>query len=364
MIAMNDFAAEPKECRDAMVRAVSRVLASGWFILGDEVRNFERRWAEVCDVRFAVGVANGMDAIEIALRAMGVGPGDEVVTTAMTAFASVLAIIRSGATPVLADIDADTGLLDPASVRRCLSARTRVVLLVHLYGQVRKMDEWERLCEQNGIALVEDCAQSHLATWRGHVAGSFGIAGAYSFYPTKNLGAAGDAGALVTNDPDIADKAACLRNYGQTQRYHHPELGLNSRLDELHAAMLSERLIWLEQFTNRRREIVSLFREGMMNPRVRLLSAPEEESAHVHHLFVVTCERREALQQHLTASGVQSLIHYPVPIHHQKRCIDLRRDSDGLLRAEAHAATCLSLPCHPQLADNDVSRIVDVVNAF
>ncbi len=233
MILMNDFKAEPQEMREAMIDAARKVVESGWYVLGNEVASFERQWAEVCGVAHGVGVANGMDAIEIALRALDIGPGDEVITTPMTAFATVLAIIRSGAIPVLADIDPDTAILSRESVMRCLSSKTKAVVLVHLYGQIRQMPDWQALCEEHGIHLVEDCAQAHLAELQGRVAGSFGVIGAYSFYPTKNLGAVGDAGMLVTADASIAEKAQRLRNYGQSQRYHHPVRGMNSRLDEI-----------------------------------------------------------------------------------------------------------------------------------
>ena len=364
MILMNDFKAEPHKLRQAMLAAVDRVLASGWYVLGKEVEAFERQWAATCGVSHGVGVGNGMDAIEVSLRALGINAEDEVITTPMTAFATVLAILRAGALPVLADIDPETGLLSLDSVRRCLSPRTRALVLVHLYGQVRGMDEWTDLCQQNNIALVEDCAQSHLATWHGKVAGSFGRAGAYSFYPTKNLGAAGDAGMLVTSDENLASRAACLRNYGQSQRYHHPELGLNSRLDEIHAAMLSERLKWLPEFTLRRRHIAEAYSQGLKNPRIRLLAEPEQPEAHVYHLFVITCDERDRLQAHLTSQDVQTLIHYPVPVHHQPPCAHIARDPEGLPSAERHARTCLSLPCHPQLSDQHIRTVVEALNAF
>jgi dTDP-4-amino-4,6-dideoxygalactose transaminase len=305
-----------------------------------------------------------MDAIEIALRALGIGPGDEVITTPMTAFASVLAILRAGAVPVLADIEPDTALLSPASVRRCLSPRTKAVLLVHLYGQLRGMAAWQTLCREAGVVLIEDCAQAHYAAQGGRGAGSFGVAGAFSFYPTKNLGTVGDGGLLVTDDAALAERAAMLRNYGQSERYHHPLAGLNSRLDEIHAAMLSARMAWMDGFTARRRAVARAYREGLRHAEVRLLAAPEEEAAHVHHLFVVACERRGALQAHLQASGVQSLIHYPVPVHHQPPCRDLRTDPQGLAASERHAATCLSLPCHPQLTDDQVAQVIEAVNRF
>lgn len=364
MIMMNNFSAEPAELRGAMLSAAERVLTSGWYVLGKECEAFEQHWASACGVRWGVGVGNGMDAIEIALRSLGIGRGDEVITTSMTAFASVLAIVRAGAVPVLADIEPDTGLLAPESVRRCLSPRTKALLLVHLYGQMQRMDEWCALCNMNGIALVEDSAQSHLARWRGRSAGAFGKAGAYSFYPTKNLGAAGDAGMLVTDDEGVAKSAACLRNYGQSQRYHHPELGLNSRLDELHAAILVERLKWLPSFTLRRRTIALAYHDGIRNPKVRMLAKPEEPDSHVYHLFVVICEERAQLQAHLLAQGVQTLIHYPVPVHHQPPCVQLRRDPKGLPHSERHARTCLSFPCHPQMSDADVTKVLEAVNSF
>lgn len=364
MILMNDFRAEPDDLRVAELAALDRVLRSGWYILGNEVKAFELAWAERCGVAYAVGVGNGMDAIEIGLRALGVGEGDEVVTTPMTAFATVLAIIRAGAIPVLADVDPDTALLDPASVGRCISSRTKAVLLVHLYGQVREMERWTALCEKHGIALLEDCAQSHLARWNGKVAGSFGRFGAYSFYPTKNLGALGDAGALISDDTELAQRAAVLRNYGQSVRYQHIELGLNSRLDELQAALLRVRLERLDEFTGRRRHIANAYRGEIANPQIRLLAGPIQAGSHVYHLFVVICEERDRLAQHLKAGGVETYVHYPVPVHSQLPCKGLRRDPNGLPATELHAAHCLSIPCHPQMSDADIAKVIDSINVF
>lgn len=364
MILMNDFKDEPAELREAMLGAARRVLESGWYVLGNEVVAFEKQWAQACGVEHGVGVGNGMDAIEIALRSLDIGPGDEVITTPMTAFATVLAILRAGATPVLADIQPDSALLSRESAQRCLSPKTKAVVLVHLYGQVRAMSEWSDFCRTVGIHLIEDCAQAHLATWQGKVAGSFGTAGAYSFYPTKNLGAPGDAGMLVTHTASLAERAARLRNYGQSVRYHHPELGMNSRLDEMQAALLAQRLKWLQQFTERRRHIAAAYRAGVTNPIVRQLASPEEAAAHVYHLYVVTCPQRDALQAHLQSQGIQALIHYPVPAHHQSSCVEIRRDPTGLPFSEGHAKQCLSLPCHPQMSDADAQHVIDAVNSF
>jgi dTDP-4-amino-4,6-dideoxygalactose transaminase len=362
MILMNDFKAEPAALREAMAAAASRVIGSGWYVLGQEVKAFEHAWAEGCGTAHCVGVGNGMDAIELTLRALGIGAGDEVVTTPMTAFATVLAVLRAGAQPVLADIDPASGLLSPESVRRCVGARTRAVLPVHLYGQMRDMDAWTSLAAETGIALIEDCAQAHLARWRGRTAGSFGVAGAYSFYPTKNLGAIGDGGAIVMQDAALAQRVSQLRNYGQSERYVHPLLGMNSRLDELQAALLVERLRWLDEFTARRRHIAAAYDANIRHPRVRLLAAPQEEAAHVHHLYVVLTDDRAGLAQHLSSHDVQTLIHYPVPVHRQTPCADLRRDPRGLGNAESHARDCLSIPCHPQMSDDDVARVVEAIN--
>jgi len=364
MILMNDFTAEPAALRSAELMAVERVLNSGWYVLGNEVCAFEQAWAGRCGTTHAIGVGNGMDAIEIGLRSLDIGPGDEVITTPMTAFATVLAIVRAGATPVLADIDPQTALLDPWSVERCITPQTRAVVLVHLYGQIYGMDRWVELCSRHRIVLLEDCAQAHLAEWNGRVAGNFGRVGAYSFYPTKNLGALGDGGALVSNDAALMERASVLRNYGQSERYKHPELGLNSRLDELQAALLLVRLEWLDRFTRRRREIATSYQAGLDNPLVQLLQPPENPENHVYHLFVVTCDQRDRLSTFLGERGVATLIHYPMPVHHQLPCRNIHRDPHGLSAAELHAKQCLSIPCHPQMSNVDVAHVISAINDF
>jgi dTDP-4-amino-4,6-dideoxygalactose transaminase len=364
MIKMNDFRAEPQSLRDAELNAVKRVLESGWYVLGREVNQFESLWAEQCGVQYAVGVGNGMDAIEIGLRALGIGPGDEVITTAMTAFASVLAIIRAGATPVLADIDPETALLSLSSVERCIGSKTKAVLLVHLYGQLRDLDLWVNFCRDNKIHLLEDCAQSHLAMWGGKIAGSFGTLGAYSFYPTKNLGAIGDAGALVTDSIEVAKLSKSIRNYGQSERYHHPLIGLNSRLDEIHAAILSERLNLLESFAEMRRQIAEYYWNNISSTSVKTLAKPRERENHSNHLFVILTNKKAELINYLSGLGVESLSHYPIPIHLQEPCRNIKIDPMGLKFAQEHALQCLSIPCHPQMKLEDASKIAQAINAF
>ena len=364
MILMNDFKADPEDLIREECAAAERVLRSGWFILGSEVKRFEEEWAAFCGVRNAAGTGNGMDALEIGLRASGIGPGDEVITTPMTAFATVLAILRAGATPVLADIDPATALMDRKSVLRCVTSKTRALLPVHLYGQVRDMDKWQALCRDKGLELLEDCAQSHGAKWGGRSCGTFGSWGAFSFYPTKNLGAIGDGGALITDNPELAEKARVLRNYGQSTRYSHPVLGLNSRLDEMQAALLSVRLKRLPAFLARRREIASMYRAGISNPAITLMDPPVKAESHVHHLFVIRCRERDRLMDHLKIRNVESLIHYPVPIHFQEPCKTIRRDPQGLSAAETHAGECLSIPCHPYMTNQDAAQVVEALNAF
>ena len=364
MIPMNAFQREPETLRTKEINAVRAVLDSGWYILGGQVKAFESAWASRVGTKHAIGVANGMDAIEIGLRCLDIGPGDEVITTPMTAFATVLAIIRTGATPVLADIDPDTALLSRASVERCIGPKTRALLLVHLYGQVRDMSQWLELSRRENIRLLEDCAQSHLGAEKGAHCGSVGAFGAFSFYPTKNLGAVGDGGALTTDDDEIAAKGTVLRNYGQSVRYHHPVLGMNSRLDELQAAILLVRLEMLEQFTRRRQEIALRYREGIDNPRIRLLAAPQSIECHVYHLFVICCNDRDRLDDYLKIRGVESLIHYPVPIHLQPPCREIGRDTAGLVNAERFAETCLSIPCHPFLYETEMETVIGALNEF
>jgi dTDP-4-amino-4,6-dideoxygalactose transaminase len=363
-IKMNNFVAEELLLRRQMLSAVETVMNSGRYILGKEVGAFEEEWANQCRTQFCVGVANGMDAIEIAIRALNIGRNDEVITTPVTAFATVLAIMRAGATPVLADIDPDTAMLDPESVFRCLNSRTKAIVTVHLYGQVGPISELASIAKNHNIQLLEDCAQAHGASYHGQPAGSFGAAGTWSFYPTKNLGALGDAGAITTSSKAFADRVRVLRNYGQNELHQHQILGMNSRLDELQAAILRTRLPYLERWTRRRREIAARYCQGIKHSQIRLLPAPDDPSRHVYHLFVIRSAERKALQDHLKAQGVESLIHYPIPAHRQEPCRSLPHDPLGLKHAEQHTQECLSLPCHPNLNDEDVDTVIRVINTF
>ena len=363
-IPFNDFQREPEALIEAQLRATEAVLRSGWWVLGKQVQAFEQAWASHCGTTGAVGVANGLDAIEIGLRSLGIGPGDEVITTALTAYATTLAIQRCGATPVFAEIDPSTACLDPASTERCISPATRAVLVVHLYGRADNLTDLHQICTRRGLLLLEDCAQAHGARHAGRPVGSIGSFGAWSFYPTKNLGAIGDAGALTSTEPALLAKARQLRNYGQSDRYHHDLPGMNSRLDELQAALLLQRLPHLQAWTERRRSIARMYWHELSHPDLELLEPPTDPNSHVHHLFVLRTPRRDALQSHLEAAGIKTLIHYPVPCHLQHALGAHRIDPTGLEITEHHAATCLSLPIHPFLSDEDVGRVIAACNSF
>ena len=364
MIKMCNFGRTPKALTEDIRAAVSRVLDSEAYILGNEVTGFERQWAHKCGVDFGIGVGNGMDAIELALRAIGVGVADEVIVPSMTAFASALAITRAGATAVFADIMPSSGLMSIESAQRCLSKRTKAIVLVHLYGQVRDMPEWIALCRDHRIELIEDCAQAHLACLDGRVAGNFGVAGAFSFYPTKNLGAVGDAGMIVTGDVELARQAASFRNYGQSARYQHDVLGANSRLDEIQAAILQAKLKWLPQMTERRRAIAATYDLGLKSPHFRLLVKPQQSSAHVYHQYVITSAYRDQLRHFLAKRQIETLIHYPRVLNQQLPYANARKDPLGVVNAEKHAATCLSLPCDPWLTTSEVEHVVGALNDF
>lgn len=363
-IPFNAFQREPEALIQAQLRAVEAVLRSGWWVLGQHVQAFEQAWASHCGTTAAVGVANGLDAIEIGLRALGIGPGDEVITTALTAYATTLAIQRCGAIPVFAEIDPSTACLDPASIERCITPATRAVLVVHLYGRAANLTALHQICAREELLLLEDCAQAHGAHHAGRPVGSIGSFGAWSFYPTKNLGAIGDAGALTSSDQAVLAKAKQFRNYGQRDRYHHDFPGLNSRLDELQAAFLLHRLPMLQAWTERRRSIAERYWREISHTELELLSPPSDPSSHVHHLFVLRTPRRDALQRHLEEVGIKTLIHYPVPCHLQMALGKHRIDPSGLKITEQHAATCLSLPIHPFLTEKEVDRVIAASNSF
>lgn len=331
---------------DAVNAAIKRVVDRGWYVLGPEVEDFERAFARATGARCAVGTGTGTDAIALILRGLGIGRGDEVITTPLSAAYTALAVMMAGARPVFADVAPDRLTLDPAAVEALIGPSTAAILPVHLYGQPADLEALSAIAGRHNLALVEDCCQAHLATCAGRPVGSWGAAAAYSFYPTKNLGALGDGGAVTTGDTALAARVKRLRNGGQSDRYHHAEPGINSRLDEIQAAVLTARLPFLPGWTDRRRALARAYREALAGTTtVRV--PPEMDEGHVYHLFTIRSPDRDDLREHLAGSGIETLIHYPVAIPRQPA-----------LAAEAPApcpvadrvcAETLSLPLYPSM---------------
>jgi dTDP-3-amino-3,4,6-trideoxy-alpha-D-glucose transaminase len=339
--------------------AMERVVARGWFVLGPELEAFEDEFAAACGAAHAVGVGTGTDAIALAVRACGIGPGDEVITAPLSAAYSALAIMMAGARPVFADIDPVRLTLDPQSTAAAVTSKTRAILPVHLYGQAADMTGIMDVAGTHHLVVIEDCCQAHGATCNGRPVGSFGTAAAYSFYPTKNLAALGDGGAITTSDPAIAARLKRLRNGGQTDRYHHGEFGINSRLDEMQAAILRARLAWLPTWTAERRQLAKAYRTHLAGAIVTV--PPECDPGHVYHLFPILSTERDALQARLKARGIETLIHYPVPIPRQP-ALASERPAD-CPAADRVCDQVLSLPLHPGMAPSVVEEVASALHA-
>lgn len=368
LVRLNDFQKQWRSIREVALSAVDRVGESGWLILGSEVRHFEMELATKMGCAYAVGCGNGLDAIEIALRVLGLREGDPVLTTPLSAFASTLAIIRAKGVPVFLDVD-EAGLLDLAKVRRFLEAQpsARAFLLpVHLFGHCLNLDALAALRERFNLKIVEDCAQAIGAASGDRLVGTVGEIAAISFYPTKNLGCMGDGGALVTNNAEYAARASALRNYGETAKYRHEFIGMNSRLDEIQAAIMSHALLpRLQQSTECRRAIAAFYRSFISHPRIAIPPEPVN-SRSVYHLFPILIKgNRESLRQHLRSLGIETAIHYPAIIPDQPAMAQSKFSStDSLVTARQFADCELSLPIHPELTERDLQRVVDGCNSW
>jgi dTDP-4-amino-4,6-dideoxygalactose transaminase len=344
------------EIRDELDAAVAEVLDAGRFVGGPLVERFEAEFAAWCGVEHGIGVASGTDAITIALQAVGVGPGDEVITVANTCVPTVVGIERSGATPVLVDPDSDSMTIDPAQIAAAIGPSTRAIVPVHLYGRCADMDPILALAREHRLKVVEDCAQAHGASDRGRRAGTMGDAAAFSFYPTKNLGALGDGGMVVTADAAAAEEARQLRSYGEVSQYDSVRRdGRNSRLDALQAALLSVKLRHLDAWTERRRAIARRYDETMRTLDLRLPSDPVD-GRHVYHLYVVRVPERDAFRSRLEGEGIQTLVHYPRAVHEQPGYRKLARVGD-LAVSERLAASVVSLPLFPELAHDEIDAV-------
>jgi dTDP-3-amino-3,4,6-trideoxy-alpha-D-glucose transaminase len=363
MIPFHDLAAQYREHRDEIDAAVARVLSGGSYVLGDEGRGFERELAAWTGAAHAAGVASGMAALEIALAAVGVGPGDEVAVPAMTAVPTAMAVLSVGATPRLVDVDLGTCLMDPASLASEIGPRTRAVIPVHLYGQCADLEAIGAIAARHGAALVEDAAQALGARDRGRAAGTVGAVGALSFYPTKNLGAFGDAGALLTADAGLADRFARLRNYGNRGGFDFVEPGRNERLDELHAAILRVKLRHLPAWNERRRAHAARYRAALAGSAVEL-PVERADAHHVYHQFVVRCERRDALRAHLEKHEVPTLVHYPLALQDVPALRERVVFRDAPARAAEAARTIASLPIYPELPEAHQERVIEALLDF
>lgn len=359
-IPFGDLKRQHDALRPELEAAIGRVLAGGWYILGPEVRAFEERFAAYCGAKHCVGVANGTEAIQLALAALGVGPGDEVITVANASVYETITILALGARPVFVDVDERTHTVDAELIEAAITPRTRAIVPVHLYGRMADMAAIMAVAEHRGVPVVEDCAQAHGARQAGRPAGSIGAAGCFSFYPTKNLGALGDGGAVVTSDDRLAEKLRRLRQYGWERKYYTADLGgLNSRLDELQAAVLSVKLERLPAWNERRRALAARYDRLLAAADLGLPEAPPD-GEHVYHLYVVRSPRRDELQAALRERGVGTDVHYPLPAHRQPVYASLAPPG-GLPVTEQLAGEILSLPMYPELTDAEVEAVAAAV---
>lgn len=343
--------------------ALQSIMRRGWFVLGEELQAFESDFAAYCGVAFAIGVGSGTDALHLALKACGIGPGDEVITVSHTFIATALAIVWTGATPVFVDIDAETFTMDPERAAEAVTSKTRAILPVHLYGQCADMDPILDIAAAHDLKVIEDAAQAHGAVYKGRKAGSMGHLGCFSFYPTKNLGAYGDAGAVVTSDAELFERIRLLRNYGQTEKYRHDSMGYNSRLDEMQAAVLRIKLRHLDAWNARRRQIAANYSASFEDSDLRLQRTPDGFDS-VYHLYVVQSTDRDHMQSALRQKNIETLVHYPVPVHSQKAVRDLHCLKMPLPATERCAKEVLSLPMGPELTDDQVDYVCRSVQAL
>ena len=359
-VPFGDLGREVQDLGDSVKTAVNRVLDSGWFILGPEGEAFEEEFAQWLGVPHAVGVASGTEALTLALRGLGVGKDDEVITVANTCVPTAAGIAATGAQVRLADCDGDSLMMLPESVESAITSRTRAIVPVHLYGGVANMPEIRALADEHGLFIVEDCAQAVGGQIGGRSAGSFGDANAFSFYPTKNLGAYGDGGCVVTDDPDTALRLRNLRNYGYDMRDYSTELGMNSRLDEMQAAVLRAKLPWVHPWNRRRENIALRYQEGLADTAADLLFTPEHVQ-NCYHLFPILVNERDRVRSRLQELGVQTAIHYPTPLHLQPALSNLDYRPGQFPNAEWACSHILSLPIFPQLGDEEVEQVIQAV---
>lgn len=357
-----DLRAPHQELEGPLSQALIRVVNSGMFILGDEVGSFEREFASYCGVRHCIGVANGLDALHLILRGYRIGEGDEVIVPSNTYIATWLAVTQAGATPIPVEPEESTFNLDPAKIRMAVTSRTRAILVVHLYGQPADMDAINAVAHEFGLRVIEDCAQAHGALFKGRRVGGIGDASGFSFYPGKNLGALGDAGAITTNDDELADKVRVLRNYGSRVKYTNEVQGFNSRLDELQASFLRVKLPLLDEWNRRRQSLAAVYLDGLKGLPIVLPKVIADANS-VWHLFVIRVESRDEIQRRLLNHGIGTMIHYPIPPHLQAAYKSLGFSPGSFPLAESIHRTVLSIPISPHQTEEQTSAVISALRA-
>ena len=343
-------------------KAATRVIESGWYVLGEEVEAFEQEYANYCGTNYCVGVSNGLDALKLLLKAYGFGPGDEIIVPSNTQIAPILAISEVGAKPILVEPNLTTFTIDPENVRKKITSRTKAIVVVHLYGRVVDMDPIRQIASEHNVKVIEDSAQAHGAVYNGSRTGSLADASAFSFYPSKNLGAIGDGGAITTNDEVLANKLFALRNYGSPKKYENLYRGYNHRLDEMQAAFLRIKLQDLDNRNEARRKVATTYLREIKNEHIILPEQPANEAEHVWHLFVIRTSKRAELQHFLHAKGIESMIHYPIPPHLQTAYKEMNNESYPV--SEKIHEEVLSLPMSPVQTDEETEAVIQAINDF
>lgn len=359
-----DFKPMHGEIRAELDAAFSRVMENSSFIQGPECAAFEKEFADYCGAKYCVGVATGLDAILLILRALGIGEGDEVIVPSNTFIATALAVSYCGATPVFVEPILETYNIDPARIEEKITARTKAIIAVHLQGRAADMDPIMEIAARHQLKVVEDAAQAHGTKYKGRRIGTFGDASAFSFYPGKNLGALGDGGCIVTNNQEIADTVRALGNYGSDRKYHHVYQGTNSRLDEMQAALLRVKLPNLDRWNADRKRIAARYLKEITNPMIQLPLPSDDTFDHIYHVFAIRCDRRDALEAYLKEKGILTVIHYPVPMHLQPCYENLNIPKGALPLAEQISSTVLSLPMFYGMTDEQISYVVEAMNSF
>lgn len=361
MIKFLDLKKINNRYREEINSRIKNILDKGWYLQGEENENFTKNFANFCGTKFALGVANGLDALNLIIKAYGFGNGDEIIVPANTYIATILAISENGCIPILVEPDIKTYNINPDSIEEKITSKTKAIMVVHLYGQAVQMEKIWKIAKKYNLKIIEDSAQAHGAIYQENRTGNLGDASGFSFYPGKNLGCMGDGGAVTTNDEELFNKIKAIANYGSDRKYHHIYKGVNSRLDEIQAAVLDIKLKHLDSDNNKRREISKYYRENIKNSKL-ILPETYDEKSHVWHIFAVRTQNRDEFQKYLTEKGIQIIIHYPTPPHKQGAYKEWNNLSFPITE-EIHN-TILSLPISPVMTDSEVEKVVEVVNEY